>query len=49
MPTASITVIPDNNLRLELDGQVYCFNPMTEEDEREEADADTIFILEGER
>ncbi|GMT99142.1 hypothetical protein KH5H1_32610 [Corallococcus caeni] len=47
MPTASIKVIPDNNLRLEIDGQVYCFNPMTEEEVREEAEADTIFILEG--
>ncbi|NOJ96323.1 hypothetical protein HMI51_25720 [Corallococcus coralloides] len=47
MPTVSIKVIPDNTLRLALDGHVCCFNPMTEEEEREEADADTLFILES--
>jgi hypothetical protein len=47
MPALSIKVIPDNNLRLTLGGHVYYFNPMTEEEEREEADADAIFVLEA--
>lgn len=47
MPTLSITVIPDNNLRLTIDDHVYYFNPMTEDEEREKADADAIFVLEA--
>lgn len=47
MPTVSIHVIPDSNLRLEIDGHVSCFNPMTEELTREESDADVIFVLES--
>jgi hypothetical protein len=47
MPTLFIKVIPDNNLRLTIDGHVYYFNPMTEEEAREEADADAIFVFEA--
>jgi hypothetical protein len=43
----SIKVIPDNNLRLTIDDHVYYFNPMTEDEELEEADADAIFVLEA--
>jgi hypothetical protein len=47
MPTLSLQVISDNNVRLTIDGHVHYFNPMTEDEEREEADADTIFVLEA--
>jgi len=46
MTTLSIHVSSDSNLRLTVDDHVYYFNPMTEEEEREEADADAIFVLE---
>jgi len=47
MTTLSLKVIPDGNLRMTIDDHVYYFNPMTEEEEREEADADAIFVLEA--
>ncbi|MGE6759066.1 hypothetical protein ACQKGO_13685 [Corallococcus interemptor] len=47
MPTVSIKVLPDSILRLEIDGRVYGFNPMTEEHTRAEADADLLFVLES--
>lgn len=47
MTTLSIKLIPDSNLRLTIDEHVSYFNPMTEEEEQEEADADAIFVLEA--
>lgn len=47
MTTLAIHVGSDSNLRLTVDEHVYYFNPMTEEEEREQADADAIFILEA--
>ncbi|HEX8705810.1 MAG TPA: hypothetical protein VF815_43650 [Myxococcaceae bacterium] len=47
MTVLSIELIPDSNLRLTVNGHVYYFNPMTEDEKREQADADAIFILEA--
>ncbi len=47
MTTLSIKTLADTNLRLTIDDRVYYFNPMTEEERREEADADAIFVLEA--
>ena len=46
MTALSIELISDSNVRLTIDDHVYYVNPMTEEEKREEADADAIFVLE---
>lgn len=47
MTTLTLQVVADSNLRMTIDGHVSYFNPMTEEEKREEADADDIFVLES--
>ncbi|HYO55730.1 hypothetical protein [Archangium sp.] len=47
MTALSIKLISDSNVRLTIDDHVYYVNPMTEEEKREEADADAIFVLEA--
>jgi hypothetical protein len=47
MTKLSLQLLADSNLRLTVDEHVSYFNPMTEEEKREEADADAIFVLEA--